>query len=203
MCVVALGAALAPSLGITLGTGAAATSAAMGIGMSAVSTGLGIAQSLMQYKAQSDMAAQQEHQNRINEQNAIKSQDLQNRQINANLMQEADAAVDDRIENILHATRIKARMKASAGEAGISGMGISHLLRDVDATESRNIAQVDRNLSGVRQQAIYDKLGVKAQTESRINNLPMPQRPSLLATGLQIGGNIVDGYSQYKSWMTT
>ena len=51
MCVVALGTALAPALGISLGTGAAATTAATSLGMAAISTGLGVASAGMQYKA--------------------------------------------------------------------------------------------------------------------------------------------------------
>lgn len=202
MCVVALGTALAPALGISLGTGAAATTAATSLGMAAISTGIGVASAGMQYKAAKDMEAQQIAQNEINFQNAIKSQDLQYRQLNERAMQESEAAVDERLDNMLQAARIKSRMKASAGEAGVSGMGINHLLRDVEKTETRNVAQVNRNLEAVRAQNMYDKLGVKAATESRMSNQPIPQRPSLLATGLQIGNAVAGGYSQYKTWMT-
>lgn len=202
MCVVALGAALAPALGISLGTGAAATAAATSLGMAAISTGIGVASAGMQYKAAQDMYAQQNAQNAINAQNAVKSQDLQYRQLNERAMQESGAAVDARLDNMLQAARIKSRMKASAGEAGVSGIGISHLLRDVEATETRNVAQINRNLEAVKAQNLYDKLGVKAQTESRMSNQPIAQRPSLLATGLQIGNAVAGGYSQYKTWMT-
>lgn len=200
MCVIALGAALAPALGIALGTGAAATATATAVGMSAISTGMGIATAAMSHKAQSDMAKQQQVQNDINFQNAVKSQDLQYRQNNEQSMQEADAAVDARVDNVLQAARIKSRMKASAGEAGISGMGINHMLRDVDRIESGNVAMINRNLDSVKRQNFYNAAGIKAQTESRINNQPIPQRPSLLATGLQIGGAVTGGYSQYKSY---
>jgi len=202
MCVVMLGAALAPALGISLGTGAAASAAALNLGMAAISTGMGVGSAALSHRNASIQAEQQARQNDINAQNAVRSQDDQFRQLNTRVMEEAGAAVDDRVDSLLQAARIKSRMRASAGEAGISGMGLDHMLRDVHRTEARNISQINRNQDAVRAQAVFDGMGVKAATESRISSQPMIERPSLLATGLKIGGSAVGGYNQYSQYTT-
>lgn len=160
---------------------------------------VGTTQALMQHKAQNDMAKQQTAQNNINSQNAIRSMDFQNAGINMRLEQEADRAVDDRLENVLEAARMRSKMVASAGDGGVSGQSTDFALRDVGRTASRNRSSINRNLDAKFAQGFHDKLGIKAQTESRLSSMPIPQKASWMATGLQIAGSALQAGSNYQA----
>jgi len=152
-----------------------------------------------EYNAKSDAAIQQQQQNDINTTNAIRAAEMQARGLNLKLEQEADAAVDERLESVIEAQKLKSRVLASAGEAGVSGLGIDHLVRDIGTTESRNLTSINTNLASVYAQGTADKLAIKAQTESRINNLPRPQFPSSAARNLGIVGAAFDANTTYAS----
>ncbi len=160
---------------------------------------VGTTQALMQHKAQNDMAKQQAAQNDINSQNAIRSMDFQNAGINMQLDQQADRAVDDRMENVLEAARMKSRMVASAGDGGVSGQSMDFALNDVSRTQGRNNSAINRNLKAVNAQGFHDKLGIKARTETRLSSMPIPQKASWLATGLQIAGSGLTAASGYQA----
>ena len=167
--------------------------------MTMLSFGLKAMSAVGEHQAQQHEAEQQEAQNKVNTKSAIRSFEDQTRGLNERLSQESAAAVDERLESALEAARIKSRMLASAGEAGVSGLGVDHLVRDVGRTESRNMQQINRNERNVYSAAMFDKKGYKSQAQSRINNLPQPQYPSMLATGLKIAGAGLDSYGSYKS----
>jgi hypothetical protein len=160
---------------------------------------VGTTQALMQHKAQNDMAKQQTAQNNINSQNAISSMNLQNAGINMRLEQEADRAVDDRLENVLEAARLRSKMVASAGDGGVAGQSTDFALRDVGRTASRNKSSINRNLDAKFAQGFHDKLGIKAQTESRLSSMPIPQKASWMATGLQIAGAGLQAGTNYQA----
>jgi len=151
------------------------------------------------YYAQKNQALQQQEQNRINTTQAIRAAEMQNRGINLRLEQEADAAVDERMATVIEAQKLKARTLASAGEAGVSGLGIDHLVRDIGRTETQNLGTTNTNLANLYMQGQSDKLQVKAQTESRINNLPKPQFPSPAARNLAIAGAAMSSAAMYST----
>jgi hypothetical protein len=192
MCPPAIGAAI-------LGPGATAAAAQLA-GMQAIGAAISAGSTLMQYKAQKDNAKAQQRANEINAQNALVSRDAQNRDLLARQDQEREKVVDKKMENMIQAAKARGRIIASAGEAGVySGMSTSHILRDVDRTELRNEQSFDRNMSFVAKQTDRDQEGLQAQYENRVNNQPIVQQPSLLATGLQIGGNAWNSYEKYKT----
>ena len=98
------------------------------------------------------------------------------------------------MQSNIEAAKLKGRVVASAGEAGVSGGIVSTLLRDVERTRLKNVDTINRNFENVDQQLDMEREGLYTQAKSRINNMPIAQKPSMLAAGLQIGGGILDAY---------
>jgi len=182
---------------IGLALGASSATAAMA-GMTAVSTAVSAMGAVMQYqqaKVQADMQQQQFNQNKLL---ASRSMLEQARQLSLRQEQERAAALDRKRMSNIEAAQLQGRIVASAGEAGVAGMSISNLLADVERTRLNNEGTINRNLEAVNQQADVERKALLTQAEGRINSVQQGVRPSLLATGLQIGGIALDGYRDYK-----
>lgn len=182
---------------IGLALGASSATAAMA-GMTAVSTAVSAMGAVMQYqqaKVQADMQQQQFNQNKLL---ASRSMLEQARQLSLRQEQERAAALDKKRMSNIEAAQLQGRIVASAGEAGVAGMSISNLLADVERTRLNNEGTINRNLEAINQQADVERKALLTQAEGRINSVQQGVRPSLLATGLQIGGIALDGYRDYK-----
>lgn len=182
---------------IGLALGASSATAAMA-GMTAVSTAVSAMGAIMQYqqaKVQADMQQQQFNQNKLL---ASRSMLEQARQLSLRQEQERAAALDKKRMSNIEAAQLQGRIVASAGEAGVAGMSISNLLADVERTRLNNEGTINRNLEAINQQADVERKALLTQAEGRINSVQQGVRPSLLATGLQIGGIALDGYRDYK-----
>lgn len=182
---------------IGLALGASSATAAMA-GMTAVSTAVSAMGAVMQYqqaKVQADMQQQQFNQNKLL---ASRSMLEQARQLSLRQEQERAAALDRKRMSNIEAAQLQGRIVASAGEAGVAGMSISNLLADVERTRLNNEGTINRNLEAINQQADVERKALLTQAEGRINSVQQGVRPSLLATGLQIGGIALDGYRDYK-----
>lgn len=182
---------------IGLALGASSATAAMA-GMTAVSTAVSAMGAVMQYqqaKVQADMQQQQFNQNKLL---ASRSMLEQARQLSLRQEQERAAALDKKRMSNIEAAQLQGRIVASAGEAGVAGMSISNLLADVERTRLNNEGTINRNLEAINQQAGVERKALLTQAEGRINSVQQGVRPSLLATGLQIGGLALDGYRDYK-----
>jgi hypothetical protein len=167
-------------------------------GMTAVSTAVSAMGAVMQYqqaKVQADMQQQQFNQNKLL---ASRSMLEQARQLSLRQEQERAAALDKKRMSNIEAAQLQGRIVASAGEAGVAGMSISNLLADVERTRLNNEGTINRNLEAINQQADVERKALLTQAEGRINSVQQGVRPSLLATGLQIGGIALDGYRDYK-----
>ena len=104
------------------------------------------------------------------------------------------------MQSNIEAAKLKGRVVASAGEAGVSGGIVSTLLRDVERTRLKNVDTINRNFENVDQQLDMEREGLYTQAKSRINNMPIAQKPSMLAAGLQIGGGMLDAYSNFADF---
>lgn len=182
---------------IGLALGASSATAAMA-GMTAVSTAVSAMGAVMQYqqaKVQADMQQQQFNQNKLL---ASRSMLEQARQLSLRQEQERAAALDKKRMSNIEAAQLQGRIVASAGEAGVAGMSISNLLADVERTRLNNEGTINRNLEAINQQADVERKALLTQAEGRIASVQQGVRPSLLATGLQIGGIALDGYRDYR-----
>lgn len=185
---------------IGLALGASSATAAMA-GMTAVSTAVSAVGAVMQYqqaKVQADMQQQQFDTNKLL---ASRSMLEQARQLSIRQEQERAAALDRKRMSNIEAAQLQGRIVASAGEAGVAGMSISNLLADVERTRLNNEGTINRNLEAVNQQSDVERKALLTQAEGRINSVQQGVRPSLLATGLQIGGIALDNYRTYRGDM--
>jgi hypothetical protein len=120
----------------------------------------------------------------------------QARQLSLREEQERAAAMDKKFQSNIEAAKLKGRQLASAGEAGVAGMSIAGLLSDIERTRLNNEGTINRNFDSILQQGKVDREGLLSQAEGRIASVQQGTRPSLLASGLQIGGVALDGYRQ-------
>ena len=126
----------------------------------------------------------------------------QARQLSIREEQERSAASDRIMTSNIEAAKAKAKMIVSAGESGVAGGSIAQLLNDVERTRLNNEGTINRNMKAIAQQGAVDREGLLTQAEGRINSVSQGSKPSLLATGLQIGGAALENYGQYRRDMS-
>ena len=100
-------------------------------------------------------------------------------------MQEHTASSDKLFQDT-----IKAREAQAGYEASVEGMGgsiVGRLIRDKKAVEARNKNNIDTNFEYKLQQTQYELEGLRVQADGRSKS-----GPSLLGTGLEIGGAFYD-----------
>lgn len=168
------------------------------LAISAVSTVASISQQQSQARATAN--AQNEF-NRQQEQNALtaRNQNL------AALEAERQAALGDTREQINQNTmalrRAQATARVSAGEAGVSGLSVDALLRDLsgqagydNATATENYLRQDADINARRENA---QIGA-VNTVTSIRN-PQIQAPDYLGGALRIGQAGLSAYSDYQA----
>jgi hypothetical protein len=117
---------------------------------------------------------------------------------NLRLQQEQEAATNAKIENAKRAAEARGTARASAGQAGVSGMSVDNLFADFYRQEAQYRFVTDSNLAAVQEQTARDLQGLKAGTQSRINSLRKEAMPGYLGAGLRIGDASVGAYDKYK-----
>tara|TARA_E500000318_G_scaffold107548_1_gene117020 strand:+ start:4918 stop:5520 length:603 start_codon:yes stop_codon:yes gene_type:complete len=182
-------------IGMALGASKATAAAA---GMTAVSTAIAGTSAVLQAQQASNQAKSQTAQFNQNKLLAQRSMLQQARQLSLREDQERAAAMDKKFQSNIEAAKIKGRQIASAGEAGVAGLSIANLLSDVERTRLNNEGTINRNFDAVLQQGKVDREGLLSQAEGRIASVQQGTPPSLLASGLQIGGVALKGYRQFR-----
>ena len=101
-------------------------------------------------------------------------------------MQEHTASSDKLFQDTIKAREAQAGYEASV--EGMSGSIVGRLIRDKKAVEARNKNNIDTNFEYKLQQTQYELEGLRVQADGRSKS-----GPSLLGTGLEIGGAIYEG----------
>lgn len=173
------------------------TIALAGLAISAASSVAGVMSQQAQAQATAD---NQNRYNRQMEQNALVSR-------NANLAHlevERNTALEDTREQInqnsIAARKAQATTLVAAGEAGVSGLSVDALLRDLsgqagfdNATATENYLRRDASINARRE-------NVQIDTESSLNSIRQPviQAPNYLGAALRIGQAGLDYYAQTR-----
>ena len=109
-------------------------------------------------------------------------------QKNLATLQDSTAASDQLFQDTIKAREAQAGYEASV--EGISGSVVGRILRDKRAVEARNKKNINTNYEYKLQQTQYELEGLRVQADGRSKS-----GPSLLGTGLEIGGAAYDeGY---------
>lgn len=120
--------------------------------------------------------------------------------INARIVQEEQAATEERIAQGSAYRKAAATTALGAMEAGLSGTGVATLLGDIEATWGRNLATIDRQTDNTVDQLVRQKAGANAQAANRVNSLQPPAAPNLLDLGLGITKAGLQGYDTYNRY---
>jgi hypothetical protein len=103
----------------------------------------------------------------------------------------------DKSERIKQGQLERAKLATIAGESGALGLSSDRLLADSFMQEGTDIASLEKNRLNNQTQTTYSNRQAQANGQSA-NNQAGANAPSLLQTGLQIGG----AYTQYQAAST-
>jgi hypothetical protein len=169
-----------------------------GVAISAASTGVAVYGQQQQADAQNEMAARRQE---LGTARALENYANQTRQARDRQLQEREAAAHE--INTVHreARRRIATAQVAAGEGGVAGASLTHLMNDFHRKDLEFATNVNRNLQ-FREANIEDQLeSIRSGTQGQIENLmymPTPG-PSFLGAALRIGSSALGAYGQYKS----
>ena len=202
MCIIAAPIAATVAGGASPAVAAAAANAALManlmITMSVATTAVSFMGQQQQANAQNAMAARRQE---LGTARALENYANQSRQARDRQLQEREAAAQE--INTVHreARRRTATAQVAAGEGGVTGASLTHLMNDFHRKDLEFATNVNRNLQ-FREANIEDQLeSIRSGTQGQIENLmymPTPQ-PSFLGAGLRIGSSVLGAYAQYKS----
>ena len=161
------------------------------LAITAVSTVASIAAQQQQYSAQQDF-----NQRQYDSSMTAYRHNLANLEVQRN--QARDDATEQVQQNSLAAMRAQATARVAAGEAGVSGLSVDALLRDLagqaaydNTSVEENYLRQDRAINAKREQVYGD-------TVSQINQLRPAMSPDYLGAGLRIGQATASSYGQYQ-----
>jgi hypothetical protein len=147
--------------------------------------------------AQSQAAEEQNRLYEANRRNALLAHENNNKAITDRQVQEQEAAAAERFDASLDARKARATAEVAAGEAGVSGLSVNHLLRDFYGREGRNNDRISQNLDWSSAQLQSEKVGSSYRTVDRINSVQRATPPSFLDAGLRIASAGLDARSSY------
>ena len=167
------------------------TIAIAGLALSAASTGAGLYAQNQQMKAQS-RANQQQYENSMTAYRA----NLANVEVTRNQMA-ADASQKVN-ENNAASSAAQATAMVSAGEAGVAGLSVDALLRDLAGEAGYDNTNVEENYLRQNTALNSKRENLFNDTTSTINMLPAPQAPDYLGAAFRIGQAGMTAYGQYQ-----
>lgn len=168
------------------------------LAISAASTVAQVSAQQSQAKATAD--AQNQY-NRTIEQNGITARNANLANLEVYRNQAAQDAAEQINKDDLARRQAQSTATVAAGEAGISGLSVDALLRDLagqagydNATAYENYLRTDQRINVARE-------NTQNNYESTLNSVRQPQiqSPNWLGAGLKIGQSALDSYSQYKT----
>lgn len=162
---------------------------------------LSAASTYANYEAQTEQAkrmnAYQDAAYAANKENATIAYNADSALLNRRQREEEEAAAEGKLKDRMQAEKLKAQAVTSAGEANISGLSVDRLLSGIERDALNNEGTINRNLESTKNQAEAQKEVLKANFRSSVAsvNPGLYQGPSGLATGLAIGGQVLNGIS--------
>lgn len=158
---------------------------------------LQVASGIAEYSEASAQASAQQARYNQNRLAASQARDLKIQSLNQRLIQESEAAADEKQKLAIQALEASERAKVAAGEAGITGSSVDMLINDYEAQKLRGISTINTNIENTEKQIELEKLGASAEAESRINAIRQGRQPSFLAAAV---GTAADAYGAYHTY---
>lgn len=174
------------------------TTLMMGAGLA-----ISAASAAAQYSAQSSMASAQKAQNGAETANALANLRNQYAQAQQSAVGQ-NAAAYQKQEQDMRATRAaEATSLTSAGENGVSGNSMARLANEYNGNSAEYMADVEMNQNMTDEELMTQMQGFQSQAQSIINREPVPNYPSPLGLGLEIGGDALNAYGTYRQMPQT
>lgn len=157
-----------------------------------------VAKGVAEYSEKSAQEARQQDRFNRNRIAATQARDLKVQSLNQRMIQEAEAAADQKQLTAIQAMELSSRAKVAAGEAGLSGSSVDMVINDYEARKLRGIQTINTNVANAEKQLELQKLGASAEAENRINAIRQGQQPSFLAAAVGTAANAYGAYKQYS-----
>lgn len=165
-----------------------ATILAVAAATSAVAATGGAVASYMQGQNQIEAAQRAAYDNAV----------LQNQQLQEQRDQISKQSANDITERARQAQIEQGRLRVITGESGALGFTQDRLLQDSEFQEGTDIATIEANRTSALKQTDFSALSNYNQNVSSINQA-RNRAPTLLGTGLQIGGTLGSSYMGYRA----
>jgi len=159
------------------------------------SMGLGIASSMMEYSAAKSQYAAQKEFARRNAENAASQAETQYSNLNIRAQQEDLARHQQKFQAGIEAAQAVSTTQVAAAKGGIMGGSVNQMLRDLYAQEGRNSSALDANHQMSRHYLKGEKKAAQLGSQSQINSIPIPEKPSFAPYLLQAFGSGLDAYA--------
>lgn len=163
--------------------------------ITAITIGLSIAQGAVGYAGQQAQYKQQMEVFRQNAINASTATENQYKNLNIRAMQEDAAANQQQQQTNIEVAQAAATTQVAASEGGVAGLSVSHVLRDLYSQQGRNDAALASNHQMSRAFLAGEKKAAEAGGQNQINSVPIPEKPSILPTVLNIFGSALGAYN--------
>jgi hypothetical protein len=115
-------------------------------------------------------------------------------------VEETNAAAREIVGLNRDTSEVEGLIQTAAGEAGVQGQSLRLLLGDLAGERGRATQAVRDNLRSTRGQLSREGAASRRGVQTQLNQV---QGPSLVATGLRIGGSLVDVSSIRESRKVT
>lgn len=127
---------------------------------------------------------------------ATKNANQQQSALQTQASQLSSQAAEEAQANMLQEAQQISAVRASAGEAGVTGIGVNRLVGDVAQQYNTNQGIADRNFENQIGQIRSNQEGVQSGLESTLNQARQKvAAPGLLDSALRIGSSFVGGYA--------
>lgn len=159
--------------------------------LSAVSTGAGLISQQQQMRAQEA----------YNQQAANNARIARDQNISALEWERTSAAEDAReqkTQNMMALRRAQSTARVASGEAGVSGLSVDALLRDLSMQAGYDNAVVDKNFERQNVNINARRENTQISMANTINSLQPVQTPNYLGAALQIGQSGLGAYRGYQ-----
>ncbi|WFU49030.1 virion core protein, T7 gp14 family [Sinorhizobium terangae] len=147
------------------------------------------------YQAETAAAAQQNAYYRQNAANANQAARDEQFATQKRMIQEQEAAAAEKIDIMKEHRAAKATAEVAAGEAGVSGVSVDALMRDIMGQQSQAIDRTDQQTEWSLNQLNDEMRAIRTRNTDRINSVQRAAKPSFVSTGLAIGSTALDSYS--------
>lgn len=167
--------------------------------LAAGSFAMSVGQAILDYQQTSAEAKLKDRMYARNAENAISALIDTYGQLQERRQQEIEASSEAIQQRRIEERKQLAAARVAAGEAGVTGFSVDAILRDIGATASRDVANIQRNRDWNLAQINQQMRGARAQAKNQITTMAPGGSASPWSAAFQIGKAGVDSYMLYKS----